>query len=970
MNGASVLPLILFAGWWPFAGEPPVHDDSQTIKGLYESTDGQKTTKASFDGSRRDVRTSSESLPDTRLVGESPDTPPQSIEPVEFTTELAAKRAKENYRAFLELAADDPVLSAEAARRLADLQVEASEGKQLDEQRLLLEGAALDEAIELYTRLLETWPDNPQNDRVLYQLARVHEGAGRPDDALATLDRLVAGWPETRYLDEAQFRRGEILFVQKRYADAQAAYEAVLALGPDAAFYDESRYKHGWSLFKQGRHEESLDSFFGVLDGKLVTAESSLVPIESLSRAEHELVDDTLRVLGISFSYLDGARSLDDWFAAHGAPYAHVMYARLGQLYLDKERYTDAAETLQAFVDHDPYHSVAPLLQARAIDAYAKGGFASLVLEAREAFIERYGLDSPYWDAREPDDHPEVMTQLASSLDQVTRHYHAQAQASRKPADYARAAHWYRESLRSLPDRDDASQTRFLLAEVLFESGEFDEATREYEQAAYEYPAHAKSAEAGYAALLAYEKHEAGLTGPERQSWHRQSIDSALRFAGHFPAQPQAGAVLTKAAEDLFALGELEPAIDTGERVVALEPPVDPALARTAWTVIAHARFDLGRFAQAEAAYLRVLGLMAADDAARGNIGERLAASIYKQAEQRQAEGDAEGAVEQFLRVAEAAPASKARAAAEFDAATMLMELESWPRAIAVLEKFRSAHPGHELAGEVTRKLAVAYLADGQGARAAAELRAIADDTSAPSDMRRDALWQSAKLYADAGHAASAAAAYEKYVARYPLPLDAAMDARQQLAELAGKGADRTRWLEAIIAADAAAGEARSDRSRYLAAKAALLLAEPHFDAFAAVRLAIPLEKSLERKKARMQAALDAYARAADYSVAEVTTAATYRIAEIYHLLGSDLLESERPRDLSPEELEQYDVLLEEQAFPFEEKAIELHELNAARAADGAYDEWVRKSYAELAELMPVRYAKAEISEGMVHAIR
>jgi Flp pilus assembly protein TadD len=70
---------------------------------------------------------------------------------------------------------------------------------------------------------------------------------------------------------------------------------------------------------------------------------------------------------------------------------------------------------------------------------------------------------------------------------------------------------------------------------------------------------------------------------------------------------------------------------------------------------------------------------------------------------------------------------------------------------------------------------------------------------------------------------------------------------------------------------------------------------------------------------------------------------------------------SERPANLDADELEQYDLLLEEQAYPFEEKAIELHEVNAARAADGLYDESVRQSYDALARLKPARYAKQEV---------
>ena len=99
-------------------------------------------------------------------------------------------------------------------------------------------------------------------------------------------------------------------------------------------------------------------------------------------------------------------------------------------------------------------------------------------------------------------------------------------------------------------------------------------------------------------------------------------------------------------------------------------------------------------------------------------------------------------------------------------------------------------------------------------------------------------------------------------------------------------------------------------------------------------------------------------------------TEAPFRIAGLYRDFGKALLASERPKRLSKVEREQYDVLLEEQAFPFEEKAIELHELNARRAARGVWDAWVQQSYAALRELRPVRYGKVEMSEGTVDAIR
>jgi hypothetical protein len=115
-----------------------------------------------------------------------------------------------------------------------------------------------------------------------------------------------------------------------------------------------------------------------------------------------------------------------------------------------------------------------------------------------------------------------------------------------------------------------------------------------------------------------------------------------------------------------------------------------------------------------------------------------------------------------------------------------------------------------------------------------------------------------------------------------------------------------------------------------------------------------------------MQAAIKGYKDAAAYEVAGVTTASAFHIGEIYADFGRSLMESERPRNLSGEELEQYNIMLEEQAYPFEEKAITVHETNAQRISTGLYDAWVRKSMEKLAELVPVRYAKPEKGETFV----
>jgi len=235
--------------------------------------------------------------------------------------------------------------------------------------------------------------------------------------------------------------------------------------------------------------------------------------------------------------------------------------------------------------------------------------------------------------------------------------------------------------------------------------------------------------------------------------------------------------------------------------------------------------------------------------------------------------------------------------------------------------------------------------------------------------VQREALLQSADLYAKANNTPKAVTMLEKFVNTNPTPVADAEEARERLADYAGKSGDAGRqdfWYREIIKADTQAGAQRTDRTHFLAAKAQLALAQPARDAFRGVRLTAPLKKSLVAKRKALEAAMEGYKKAASYNVAEVTTAATYEMAELYRTLAHDVMSSERPKGLKGDELEEYNSLLEEQVFPFEEEAIKAHELNTARARDGVYDEWVQKSYKVLAELKPARYGKTELTQDVV----
>jgi TolA-binding protein len=888
----------------------------------------------------------------------------------------SSDKARDNYRAFLDLVSNDPELRAEAMRRLGDLELEATEAEQLAENAGAIEFDAYDNAVGLFHALLESYPNYGRNDSVLYQLARAYEIAGKTDDSLRVLNDLIAQYPDTRLVDEVQFRRGEMLFLRRDYNEAEAAYSSVVTYGGESRFYEQSLYKLGWSQFKLAWHENSLEPFFNLLDRKIsgVELKEGENRLEELSRANRELVEDTFRVLSISFSYMDGPESINSFLDAKGYPaYGYVIYMNLGDLYLEKERFVDAAETYEAFVEKDPYHPKSPILQVEVIEAYKQGGFPTLVLEGKKGFVDRYGMDSAFWDRNVREENATVEAHLKDNLNDLAQYYHAEAQANGNVADYREAATWYRKYLNFFPGEADSANTNFLLAEILYESKDFGEATAEYERTAYTYPDHEHSAEAAYAAILSYRQHEESLTDQAKIEWHQQYLDSGLRFGDTYPDHAESGAVLTTIAEDLFAQNQFDLAIAVSQSVVGKQPPVDGTLSRTAWTVIAHSQFDLENFSEAESAYYSLRPYTPADDSeAQQEIKDRIASSIYKQGEQARDGGNLESAVAHFTRLGQAVPDSDIRATAEYDAAAVLINLQAWDRASSVLEDFRRDYPDSAFASEITQKLAVTYLESGRSSEAAGEFVRIANAPDSTDDVRRDALWKASDLYKSSSSVLQEKQVLEEIIARYPNPIAESIEARFRLLEFAEASNDqvaRAQILRDLVRVDATAGAQRTDRTRFLAAKASLDLAEPVRRTFMVMKITQPLAASMELKKSLMEDVLKVYGDAAAYGVAEVTTAATFRLGEVYLQFSSDLMDSERPAGLDELALEQYELLLEEQTFPFEEKAIELFQTNTARAADGVWDEWVRKSFAELASLMPARYAKMERSEDVVTAI-
>jgi outer membrane protein assembly factor BamD (BamD/ComL family) len=827
-----------------------------------------------------------------------------------------------------------------------------------------LERAGAREAVTLYQKLLNEYPLYERNDQVLYQMSRAYEELGQVDEAMQVMDRIVREFPRSRYIDEVQFRRAEYFFTRRRYLDAEEAYKSIVNMGVKSTYYQLALYKLGWTFYKQELYEEALDRFIALLDYKVLVGYDFA---QTTDQPERKRIDDTFRVISLSFSNLGGANSVVEYFNRHGTrSYEDGVYSNLGEFYFDKRRYADASAVYNAFVSHNPFHNAAPNFHMRVIEIHTAGGFPSLVLDAKKQFVRNYGLKAEYWQHFEPSARPEVLTWLKTNLTDLAKYYHAlyqnPQQIKEKKTNFDEALHWYQEFLTSFPMDPESPAINYMLADLFLENRSFDLAAVEYEKTAYEYPRHEKSSQAGYAAIYAYRQQLEGVAAAAKEQTKREVVRSSLKFADTYPEHEKAAIVLGAAADDLYDMRDYEPAVAAASKLITAFPGAETDVVRGAWLVVGHSTYELRRYNEAETAYVKVLALLPAGDKSRDALIDNLAAAIYKQGEQANAQADYRAAAEHFLRVGRVAPNSKIRVNAEYDAAAALMQLKDWKMAATVLTGFRDKFPGHELQPEVTKKIAYVYKEDGQLAQAADEYERI-ERESQDDEVRREALLIAADLHEKAGNQARMLVVYRRYVDYFPHPVEPNLETRNKIAEALKKNNDRDNYLaelKQIVAIDAVAGGERTPRTRYLAGKAALVFAEQAFDQFAVVKLVEPFKANLDKKKELMKVATQEFDKLLDYEVGEVTAAATFYLAEIYAGFSKDLKESERPAGLSALEQEEYELALEDQAYPFEEKAIAMHKSNLELISRGVYNEWIDKSLQKLAKFIPARYDKPE----------
>jgi outer membrane protein assembly factor BamD (BamD/ComL family) len=882
------------------------------------------------------------------------------------------EEARESYLELLKIA-EIPKLIAEALQRLAELEGLMAESALFDDNNTAMV-KHLEQSEAYYQRLIAEFPDAIDETKIRYQLARVMSLNGKSDSSLDLLSNISSAGKQRQEAVEARFRLAETAFSRKDFPAAFQLYNQVVAQGVNSGFHNTALYKRGWTLFKRQKYFAALDDFIMLLD-------HIYQPVETRDKITGSLMEDAYRVTALTLSYIDGPQAAKNYFKKHGhKDFEADIYRALAQLYQEQKRYQDTAETFFAFVETNPLDVNAPELESGGIEVLGKAGFVDLVLDAKKRFVRNYQKDSRFWRESGRERSDKVAGWLKNHLNDVIVFYHAEAQKSKKPADFIATSDWYRLYLINFPDDKETPEKRWLLAETLNDGGKTAESATEYHILAYQPSSLSKKRkeEAGYRVILGAQQNlEKEKSKPANNDIQRQRvkvarealIDASLEYRQAFAGAKRVPEVIAQLVEMQLNQKQVAVALATARDLIQL-PKVTKAMKTRAREVIANGEFDLKNYAVAEQAIGDVLRYDRPQGDKLKSFHERRAQAIYKQGEIAKQAGDINAAVTQFLRLGKVEPKSDVRANAEYDAGTILLESKDYSRAVGVLTAFANRFPKHKLAQDIPAKLIVAYEAMENWRGAAREYEKVATSSS-DGTLSRTASWQAGQSWMKIKSKKArekTAEIWKEYIKKYPQPTDLSLEARQYLVTIYGELNSKWKqdyWRKKIIA-EVDSKKLKDERSRLLAANAQASLTEDSFNAFKRVKLSQPLAKSLKSKQALLKATLDGYSKLLDYGIAPLATQAGHRIGESYNLLAKSLLKSQRPKGLSELQLEEYEALLEERVYPFEDKAIAALEANIRQAHRGIWDDWVSKTLTELKVLMPARYNKPEEVEDFV----
>ncbi len=802
-------------------------------------------------------------------------------------------------------------------------------------------------ATRLGYRLLQEYPTAPFVDKVIYRIALCHLQEGNDEVAFEYFNKLTNDYGNSAYLDESNFRKGEQAFERHDYRTAIKHYE-LLKDRFDSPYFAMSLYKLAWAYYNIGEHSRAISTFIYMID--------------DLSQLEKEGVDDgrsadlreeAITYVAESFTEHGGARAAEKFLLDIGEKeYSKTIFIRLGELYQERNFYEESNEVYAAILRIWPLHHTAPEVQAKIIKNYLLTENTKETEEARIAMVKNYGPGSEWLNKHpEGEGRAKALELVEESLYILATESQQRGMETKNRRDLTLAVARYQEYLDKFPGHERAEQVQFYQAEAYYELGDFENASKAYENvvATKDEPGKLASDAAYNRVLSAFNILDntqstaqdsiifyledflgRGETHPVKTPSKEfgDMLQACNDFAKYLPDDGKAPEVLMKYGEALFNLERFDLSQQAYTAVVNRGSETQFTL--QAYNMIAQSAYQQERFDVAEAWYGRIRSEYPDSLKYSEQAATMISSSRFKKAEDLLAAGKGNEAAEAFQNVAATTDNIEIAEQALLKAAVNYEEAGEISKAIPIYENLRYRLPQSTKIEETLYKAAILSEKLPDYARAAANYLELV--RSFPqSKFAGRSVYNAAVNLERAENFEQAANFFEKYAYSFSEDPAKQVEAVVKAGEYAFKKQDdrkaQTLLKKALVdyAGFAQQGELIDP---YFPAQAQFLIARMYYSEYVQVDIGGPktMARDLKSKQALLKRVATACDNAIKFKNADWVTASLYLKGAAMEEFARALDESPAPAGLQGADLQAYKAALAKQSQPYKDAALKQYQ--------------------------------------------
>ena len=855
-------------------------------------------------------------------------------------------RSIELYRSLLSKYPDNTNdYMAEASFRLAELLFETER----ERIRMVLETEGetaeilpdFNAAIQAYARVMERFPGHPLTEDALYGIAYCYTEQGDPDQAADGYARLVQTFPETRYSVEINMRLGEYYFTMEDLPRAITHYQHVVAAGgPEYA--EKALYKLGWCFYNLDRYDEAIDSFFAVLG----LNESGEITADNLA-------NESMDIIARSFTESGGTPALVRRIRIKPSdPYLSRILYLLADLYRERSFFPEALGTFRTYIQLYPSGSSMPEVLKHMRETYHIRGDTLASLEFSENFRQHIGPETPWYEGATQGRQEQARSLILNNLETAANRRRARFQAAGGETELNLALKdltVYEE----IAGDESPCRIKHLKGMVLVEMDRFEDTVHVLNDLAVDNSC-SELAERAILASTDYQISSYDKSGTVDLPLFENTVNILSNLSPDSPVTPRAILVLGEITLNNNALGEARGHFS----LLIRRYPAAPESAR-ARLLIARTFFKEANYRQAAAWFRESWRKSISDET--GEEARRLHVySLFKYAEELSTKKINIEAAERFEAIHRQFPDSDVAQVSLYNAGKLYRSIGLERKATSLFETLAATYTDSEFASEALQMSVLILEALGDPIRAADDSMVLAARSHAKE--RETALLKAAQLYSTGNAPERAASSRSTYIEEFPEPLE---ELSRQLFLLGHDLEEIGDWDGALDAYNRGVALQKKDQDNQtltaFAARSQLRIAERSFSQYKDFHIAPPLDINVVRKREMLQTVIRDFVAAGNYKTLDVITASNYFIGRALELFKVDILSSPKPEGLTPLELEEYDLLLQEMAFPFEAKALDAFRVNIQRAVKlEILDPWIEKTFERMAELAPWSYLRNE----------